>query len=78
MVHYTFPLDAVYEVQPGTGPQRAHVELLAPHQVELMLDGERVRLLLVEPPPSGMDHHLVEKDSTSVPVKAGPHVPSHF
>src|SRR5258708_1839668 len=77
VVHYTFPLDAVYEVQLRLARDRnEHVEgLLAPHQVELMLDGERVRLFKVEPPPSGMDHHLVEKDlNVRVPVKAGPHV----
>ena len=77
VVHYTFPLDAVYEIQLRLARDRnEHVEgLLAPHQVELMLDGERVRLFKVEPPPSGMDHHLVEKDlNVRVPVKAGPHV----
>src|SRR5258708_5597444 len=77
VVRYTFPLDAVYEVQFRLARDRnEHVEgLLAPHQVELMLDGERVRLFKVEPPPSGMDHHLVEKDlNVRVPVKAGPHV----
>ena len=77
VVHYTFPLDAVYEIQLRLARDRnEHVEgLLAPHQVELMLDGERVRLFKVEPPPAGMDHHLVEKDlNVRVPVKAGPHV----
>jgi hypothetical protein len=77
VVHYTFPLDAVYEVQLRLARDRnEHVEgLTAPHQVELMLDGERVRLFKVEPPPSGVDHHLVEKDlHIRIPVEAGPHV----
>ena len=77
VVHYTFPLDAEYEVQLRLARDRnEHVEgLNAPHQVELMLDGERVRSFKVEPPPSGMDHHLVEKDlHVRIPVKAGPHV----
>jgi mono/diheme cytochrome c family protein len=77
VLHYTFPLDAEYEVQLRLARDRnEHVEgLTAPHQVELMLDGERVRLFKVEPPPSGMDHHLVENDlHVRVPVKAGPHV----
>jgi mono/diheme cytochrome c family protein len=79
VVHYTFPLDAVYEIQLRLARDRnEHVEgLTARHHVELMLDGERVRLFTVDPPASGMDHHLVEKDlHVRLPVKAGPHVVS--
>src|SRR5258705_8099055 len=40
-----------------------------------MIDGERVKLFTVKPPPSGNDHHAVEKDlNVRVSVKAGPHV----
>ena len=43
--------------------------------MELMLDGERVQLFTVKPPPAGNDHQLVDKDlNVRVPVKAGPHV----
>ena len=76
VVHYTFPLDAAYDIQLRLARDRnEHVEgLTEPHQVELMLDGERVRLFTVEPPPKGADHHLVEKDlNVRVQVKAGPH-----
>src|SRR5204863_596391 len=41
----------------------------------VMLDGERVKLFTVTPPPQGKDHSLVDKDlAVRVPVKAGPHV----
>src|SRR5439155_700377 len=53
-----------------------HVEgLTEPHDVDLMLDGERLRLFTVKPPPAGVDHHLVDNElNIRVPVKAGPHV----
>jgi hypothetical protein len=79
VVHYTFPLDATYEFQLRLQRDRnEHVEgLYGPNGVELMLDGERVRLFTVKPPPPGVDHHLVEKDvNVRIPVKAGPHVVS--
>jgi hypothetical protein len=78
-VRYTFPLDADYEIQLRLARDRnEHVEgLREPHQVELMLDGERVALFTVKPPPSGADHHLVDRDlSIRVAAKAGPHVVS--
>src|SRR5206468_6345192 len=52
-VHYTFPLDAEYEIRVRLQRDRnEHVEgLTGPHEVELMLDGERLRLSTVEPPP---------------------------
>src|SRR5712692_6341167 len=76
VVHYTFPLDAEYGIQLRLARDRnEHVEgLTADHQVELMLDGERVRLFKVTPPPGGEDHHLVDKDlNVRIRVKAGPH-----
>ena len=53
VVHYTFPLDAEYEIQ--RAPARATATstskgLTGTHEVELMLDGERVRLFTVKPP----------------------------
>ena len=77
VIRYTFPLDAVYEFQLRMQRDRnEHIEgLYEPHEVELMLDGERVKLFTVKPPPSGTDHHAVEKDlNVRFPVKAGPHV----
>jgi hypothetical protein len=79
VMHYTFPLDAAYEIQLRLARDRnEHVEgLTGPAEIELMLDGERVRVFTVAPPPRGVDHHLVEKDlHIRVPVKAGPHVVS--
>jgi hypothetical protein len=76
VVPYTFPLDAEYTIQLRLARDRnEHVEgLTAPDQVELTLDGERVKLFTVTPPPSGEDHHLVDKDlNVRVPVKAGRH-----
>jgi hypothetical protein len=77
VIRYTFPLDAAYEFQLRMQRDRnEHIEgLYEPHEVELMLDGERVKVFTVKPPPSGTDHHAVEKDlNVRVPVKAGPHV----
>ena len=77
VVHHTFPLDAEYEIQLRLQRDRnEHVEgLTDTHEVELMLDGERLQLFTVKPPPQGKDHHLVDNHlHVRVPVKAGPHV----
>jgi hypothetical protein len=77
VVRYTFPLDAEYQINLRLQRDRnEHVEgLTEPHDVDLMLDGERLRLFTVKPPPQGADHHLVDNGLTiRVPVKAGPHV----
>jgi hypothetical protein len=77
LVPYTFPLDAEYQIQIRLARDRnEHVEgLTESHEVELMLDGERVQLFTVKPPPPGNDHHAVDKDlDIRIPVKAGPHV----
>jgi len=74
---YTFPLDAEYEVQLRLARDRnEHVEgLKDTHEVELTLDGERVRLFTVKPPETGNDHHAVDQNlMVRIPVKAGPHV----
>jgi hypothetical protein len=77
VTHYTFPVDAEYDIQLRLARDRnEHVEgLTGPSEVELMLDGERVRLFTVKPPPPGNDHQFVDKElHIRVPVKAGPHV----
>jgi hypothetical protein len=77
VVRYTFPLDGEYEIQLRLARDRnEHVEgLKEPSRVELMLDGERLRLFTVELPPTGSDHHLVDRNlNMRVAVKAGPHV----
>lgn len=75
-VRYTFPLDAEYEIRVRLQRDRnEHVEGLAEaHEVELMLDGERLKLFTVKPPASGVDHHAVDQDvNVRIRVKAGPH-----
>ena len=84
LVHYTFPQNGEYEFQVRlTRDRDEHVEgLTEPHDLELLLDGERVQLFTVKPPvreagvpdteqPSHakVDQHL----KIRVPVTAGPH-----
>ena len=76
LMQHTFPRDAEYEINVRLARDRnEHVEGLAePHDVEILLDGERLRLVTVKPPGPGNDHHLVDKELTiRVAVKAGPH-----
>ena len=77
VVRYTFPLDAYYDIELRLQRDRnEHIEgLREPHEVELMVDGERVQLFTVKPPPKGSDYHLADKHlSARVLVKAGPHL----
>jgi hypothetical protein len=77
LVHYTFPLDGDYEIQIRlTRDRDEFVEGLSePHDLELLLDQERVQLFTVKPPQPGttihatVDQHL----KIRVPVKAGTH-----
>jgi len=84
VVPYTFPLDGEYEIQIRLMRDRnEHVEgLTEAHDLELLLDRERVQVFTVKPPqreagvsedyqPShdNIDQHL----KIRVPVKAGPH-----
>ena len=75
-VHYTFPLDAEYEIQLRlTRDRNEHVEgLKETHQVELTIDGERIQAFTAKPPPASADQSIVDKDfHLRVPVKAGSH-----
>ncbi len=75
-IHYTFPQDAEYEIQLRLARDRnEHVEgLTGTHDVELSLDGERVRVFTVKPPPAGEDHSKVDAElNVRIPVKAGSH-----
>jgi mono/diheme cytochrome c family protein len=84
LVTYTFPLDGDYEIQIRlTRDRDEHVEgLNEPHEIELLLDRERVQLFSVQPPERDpafsvdyqpnhdrIDAHL----KIRVPVTAGPH-----
>lgn len=76
-LRYTFPLNAKYDFQIRLARDRnEHVEgLSGTHEVELMLDGERIHVFTVTPPPPGKDHSVVDKDlNIRVAVTAGPHV----
>jgi len=79
IMKYTFPQDAEYDITVRLQRDRnEHVEGIAgTNDVEVMLDGERVRFVTVRPPGTGKDHSGVDKDlSFRLPVKAGPHVVS--
>ena len=72
---YTFPLDGEYEIVIRlTRDRDEQVEgLREPHQLELLLDRERVGLFEVVPPRHVGDHSAVDKHlKTRIPVKAGP------
>jgi mono/diheme cytochrome c family protein len=76
LVRYTFPMNGEYEIQVRlTRDRDEHVEGLSePHQLELLLDRERVGLFTVNPPQgeavhATVDHHL----KVRLPVQAGSH-----
>jgi hypothetical protein len=84
VVRYTFPVDAEYEIQIRLARDRnEHVEgLTDAHEVELLLDKDRVQLFTVKPPEreAGLSedyqpsHDLIDRHLTvRVPVSAGPH-----
>ena len=76
LISHTFPLDGEYEIVVRlTRDRDEQVEgLREPHQVELLLDGERVGLFEVVPPRHVGDHSDVDKHlKARIPVKAGPH-----
>jgi uncharacterized protein DUF1592/uncharacterized protein DUF1588/uncharacterized protein DUF1585/uncharacterized protein DUF1587/uncharacterized protein DUF1595 len=84
LVPYTFPMDGEYEIQIRlTRDRDEHVEgLNESHDLEVLLDRERVRLFTVKPPrgsagaseDSPASHATVDQHlNTRIPVKAGPH-----
>ena len=76
VVHYTFPVDGEYEISARLARDRNEdIEgLTRPHQMEILLDRERVALLEVKPPPRGDDHRLADSHlKATVQVSAGPH-----
>ena len=84
VVEHTFPVDGHYEVSVRLARDRnEHVEgLTGAHQVELLLDGERVELFTVERPAYREDVALIYQPShdnvdahlkVRMPVTAGPH-----
>lgn len=84
LVRYSFPLDGEYEITIRLARDRnEHVEGLSePHDLELLLDRERLQLFTVKPPqrepgsPADYQpsHEIVDQHlKVRVPVKAGPH-----
>lgn len=75
LIPYTFPQDAEYEIQVRLARDRnEHVEgLNERHEVEVLLDGERLKSFAVAPPRDQnydvVDQHL----KVRIPVTAGPH-----
>jgi hypothetical protein len=77
VMRYTFPVDAKYDIVVRLMRDRnEHVEgLREAHEVEFLLDGQRVGLFTVQPPPGDKDHSLVDHHlNVRIPVTAGPHV----
>jgi hypothetical protein len=85
---YMFPLDATYEIEVRlTRDRNEHVEgLTGPHDLDLMIDGERVTVFTAAPVTKDRrtnlrvvydtpkDDSYVDKDfNVRIPVKAGPH-----
>ncbi len=73
---YTFPLDGEYEIQVRLARDRnEHVEgLREPHDLEVLLDRERMALFTVMPPRSERDHQTADVHlKARIPVTAGPH-----
>ena len=80
-VHYNFPLDGEYEIQVRLSRNRnENVEgLTEPHQLELMLDGERLQLFEIKPNRNQLDSYYADEDvdkglEVRLTVTAGPHV----
>ncbi len=76
-VRHNFPVDAEYDIQLRLARDRnEHVEGIGagPQNLELMLDGARVKVFTVQPPPKGADHSQIDAHlKIRIPVKAGPH-----
>jgi hypothetical protein len=80
LVRYTFPLDGEYEIRVRLMRNRnENVEgLTEPHDMEVTLDGERLRMFTIVPNrnPSGGYYadEAVDRDlRLRIPVKSGPH-----
>ena len=74
---YTFPMNGEYEFQIRlTRDRDEHVEGLSePHEIELLLDRERVQVFTVKPPQGDIVHATVDQHlKVRVPVASGPHL----
>jgi cytochrome c553 len=76
LIPHTFPRDGEYEIQVRlTRDRNEEVEgLREPHELEVLLDRERVKLFTVAPPKGDRDFEKVDAHlKVRVPVTAGPH-----
>lgn len=76
LIPYTFPLDGEYEIQIRlTRDRNEEIEgLREPHELELLLDRERLKLFTVNPPSGHKNYDLVDANlKLRFPVTAGPH-----
>jgi mono/diheme cytochrome c family protein len=76
LIRYTFPRDGEYDVQVRLARDRNELVegLHAPHEMEVLLDRERVQMFTVKPPSGGKGHEQVDAHLKSrLSVKAGPH-----
>jgi hypothetical protein len=75
-ISYTFPLDGEYEIQARlTRDRNEHVEgLREPHDLEMLLDRERVALFTISPPKSEGAHATADAHlKARIRLTAGPH-----
>ena len=76
LLAHTFPRDGEYEIQIRlTRDRNEEVEgLREPHELELLLDRERVRLFTVVPPKGDRNHEKVDAHlKVRIQANAGPH-----
>ena len=80
LVRYTFPLDGQYEIRVRLMRNRnENVEGLSePHDMELTLDGERLRVFTIVPDRNASGGYYADENvdrdlRVRIPVKAGPH-----
>ncbi len=76
LIPYTFPRDGEYEIQLRLARDRnEQVEgLREPHEVEVLVDRERVALLAVMPPKTERDHQTADEHlKVRVRATSGPH-----
>lgn len=76
LIRYSFPADGEYEFQIRLSRDRnEHVEgLTAPHELEILVDRQRLALFTLVPPRSAGEHATADQHLKSrVFVKAGPH-----
>jgi hypothetical protein len=76
LIPYTFPVAGEYDVEVRLARDRnEHVEGLAePHDLEILVDRERIELFTVRPPRERQDHAEVDAHlKKRIAVSAGPH-----